>query len=116
MFVRYSKYRKVVAEAATLADQLAEQTRFKLAYRQQAEKLVRIAEEQQRRIDNDTMVINSLRAQVARKKSDFNPPLPGTVNITQDQLRLIIALCHPDKHGGKESANTLTQQLLKLRS
>lgn len=41
--------------------------------------------------------------------------LPAKTPFTKDEIRTLIQLCHPDKHGGKESAVTITQKLLKLR-
>lgn len=39
----------------------------------------------------------------------------GPKQFTQDELRTLIQLCHPDKHQGKESAVAITQKLLRLR-
>lgn len=40
-----------------------------------------------------------------------------TVNpFTRDELTILIQLCHPDKHGGKPSANAMTQKLNHLRA
>jgi hypothetical protein len=36
--------------------------------------------------------------------------------IDRDDLKTLITLCHPDKHGGKQSANDITQKLLSLRN
>jgi hypothetical protein len=38
-----------------------------------------------------------------------------TQAIPADMLKTLIMLCHPDKHGGKESATRATQYLLSLR-
>lgn len=35
--------------------------------------------------------------------------------FTAEELRELVQLCHPDKHGGKESANRLTTKLNALR-
>lgn len=35
--------------------------------------------------------------------------------FTPEELKILIGLCHPDKHGGKESANKMTQKLLSMR-
>ena len=35
--------------------------------------------------------------------------------FTNDEIKTLTSLCHPDKHGGKESAVRITQKLLKLR-
>lgn len=36
--------------------------------------------------------------------------------FTQDELKTLIQLCHPDKHDGKESAVRITQRLLELKN
>lgn len=36
--------------------------------------------------------------------------------LTQEEIKTLIQLCHPDKHAGKESAKRLTQKLLTLRN
>ena len=35
--------------------------------------------------------------------------------FSQEEIKTLIQLCHPDKHAGKESAVRLTQKLLTLR-
>ena len=40
----------------------------------------------------------------------------GSTQFTQDELRSLLQLVHPDKHGGKASAVTMTQKINKLRS
>ncbi len=35
--------------------------------------------------------------------------------FTPDELRTLLSLCHPDKHGGKESATRVTQKLIAMR-
>lgn len=35
--------------------------------------------------------------------------------FTEDEIRTLIQLCHPDKHNGKESAVNITKKLLALR-
>lgn len=36
--------------------------------------------------------------------------------FTQDEIRTLIRLCHPDKHAGSAAANEMTQKLLKMRN
>lgn len=36
--------------------------------------------------------------------------------FTDDELRSLLQLVHPDKHGGKQSAITLTQKINSLRN
>ncbi len=40
---------------------------------------------------------------------------PQGIQISKDDLKVLIQLCHPDKHGGKESAVEITKKLLLLR-
>lgn len=35
--------------------------------------------------------------------------------FSQEEIKTLIQLCHPDKHAGKESAKNITQKLLTLR-
>lgn len=45
-----------------------------------------------------------------------NKPAPSPkVPFSKDELRTLIQLCHPDKHGGKKTASDITQKLIKLR-
>lgn len=52
---------------------------------------------------------NELRA--ARRSSANN----SNQVFTQDEIRSMIRLCHPDKHGGKEVATKVTQKLMSMR-
>ena len=36
--------------------------------------------------------------------------------FNKEQLSRLISLCHPDKHGGRETAVSMTQVLIKLRN
>lgn len=38
------------------------------------------------------------------------------LDISQDDLKILIQLCHPDKHNGKVSAVEITKKLLLLRA
>lgn len=35
--------------------------------------------------------------------------------LTDEDIRSLLLLCHPDKHGGKDSATRITQKLLAMR-
>lgn len=51
------------------------------------------------------------------KRAEAKGNKQETVNpFTRDELTILIQLCHPDKHGGKPSANAMTQKLNHLRS
>lgn len=36
--------------------------------------------------------------------------------LEQEDIKRLLMLCHPDKHGGKRMAEEMTQKLLALRS
>lgn len=37
------------------------------------------------------------------------------VTLSQDEIKTLISLCHPDKHNNSDRANAITQRLLELR-
>lgn len=39
----------------------------------------------------------------------------GSVAINKELLRKLLQLCHPDRHGGSDLANSVTQELLKMK-
>lgn len=39
----------------------------------------------------------------------------AVTQLSADDIKRLLLLCHPDKHGGKESAVQMTQKLLSLR-
>lgn len=54
----------------------------------------------------------------SEKHSNFRPTSASdnkAAGIPSDMLRRLIQLCHPDKHGGKDSARIATEWLLKCR-
>lgn len=50
----------------------------------------------------------------ARGGEDFLDSEPEQ-QFTGDELKVLISLCHPDKHGGKAIATEMTQKLIELR-
>ena len=59
-------------------------------------------------------VISSLRSEVASLRRSRSTPSMGT--LSQELIRTLITLCHPDKHGGNsEEASEATKQLLAMR-
>lgn len=42
-------------------------------------------------------------------------PSAAESQFSEKDLKILIGLCHPDKHGGKESAHKMTQKLLEMR-
>jgi hypothetical protein len=53
------------------------------------------------------------------KKTEYRQPATRTVyvpvEIPKDMLKILINLCHPDRHDGKDIATKATQYLLGLR-
>lgn len=50
-----------------------------------------------------------------RKTQSRSPAVPNNP-FTREQINRLLQLCHPDKHGGKQSAVEATQMLLKMRN
>lgn len=40
---------------------------------------------------------------------------PTSTQFNTAEIKTLLSLCHPDRHGGKESAKRITQKLLELR-
>ena len=54
----------------------------------------------------------------ARGGSDFlNSDAPKNTEqmFSEDELKKLLSLCHPDKHGGKKSANDITAKIISIR-
>jgi regulator of replication initiation timing len=64
------------------------------------------------RADND-----NLRRQLHHESHRFtalaSSSTPST--FTADEVKTLIVLCHPDKHGGSKVANEITAKLIKMR-
>ena len=41
--------------------------------------------------------------------------IPNKKAISEDDIKKMLLLCHPDKHGGKQIAHEVTQKLLAMR-
>lgn len=50
-----------------------------------------------------------------RKVIDIQNLKLSTETFSKQEIDVLIRLCHPDKHGGKQSAVEMTQKLLSLR-
>lgn len=113
MFVSRAKYRNAVAKIETLALALevAAHNNTKnyekgMEWREHANALEAAYKQQQHDI---TMLQGELA--IARMAGANRPG----EQFTQDQIRSLLSLVHPDKHDGKESAVRMTQLLLKMR-
>lgn len=90
MFVSRKKYDNAVMEAAAsvlVAKQYAKECR-----KLKLEKLALIE-----------MIVEHLQRQSSPEQ------------FSQDEIRSLLMLVHPDKHDGKESAKVMTQKLLRMR-
>ena len=60
---------------------------------------------------------NSLVKKINKKGGEdfLENAVIGDAAFSDAEIKTLISLCHPDKHGGKESAVRITQKLLKLR-
>jgi len=54
--------------------------------------------------------INRLGGEVFLNKTSIS-----NTQFDRSELNVLISLCHPDKHNGKTSANSMTTRLIELR-
>lgn len=62
---------------------------------------------------------DQLRQQLAYYRSEcerLHTELMFAEGIPADKLKLLIQLCHPDKHNGSKASNSITQWLLERRA
>lgn len=60
--------------------------------------------------------INKKGGQAFLKRGVLPEKVPQPVTqFSQDEIKKLLLLCHPDRHDGKAMATELTQKLLKLR-
>lgn len=62
--------------------------------------------------------IAALRLQASIDRNTANIFKGGSVGVEQfskAEIKSLISLCHPDKHNGKVSANTMTAKLVEMR-
>ncbi|MNO13196.1 hypothetical protein D3C76_28250 [compost metagenome] len=96
MFVSSKKHNALLAEASSLRLQLLDkQLEFK--------KLV----------DQWNELVNTINEKGGQSFLDGQV---SNTQLSQEEIKTLIQLCHPDKHAGKESAKRLTQKLLTLRN
>lgn len=60
---------------------------------------------------------NTLVGQINAKggAAFLNGDRAGARLFSEEDIKRLLILCHPDKHGGKRLAHEMTQRLLKLR-
>ena len=75
------------------------------------ERLQRMAKELADRWSNIVDLINSKGGQNFLDNAVLNPK----PQFSQEEIRKLISLCHPDKHDGRQIAIEMTQKLLQLK-
>jgi 5-bromo-4-chloroindolyl phosphate hydrolysis protein len=63
------------------------------------------------RIERDTL----MELAVKYKRLAEQKPKAQELQFSKEQVQTLLMLCHPDKHGGKESATRITQVLIKMK-
>ncbi len=65
--------------------------------------------------------LQRLRSLIHERDSWRNIAMSGgkqllNAQFSTDEIKTLLQLCHPDKHGGRESATRITQKLLSMRN
>ncbi len=58
---------------------------------------------------------NAAEAKALKLEQALRKATSSQEQFSQDEIRSLLVLIHPDKHDGKESAKVLTQKLLRMR-
>jgi hypothetical protein len=107
MFVRQSKYNALKEENVRLK---RERDRYSRKYDRELSDCIRAMRKYNDLIDEyNVLVRKAKQLQKLCKESE------GSAPFNKEDLRRLITLCHPDKHGGKASATEMTQKLLEMR-
>lgn len=121
-FVTLKKYRAAVAQLATLSDQLREKSEHLTKAIAIADDLldgVRARDFRIKTLDAEAALMrhelfrNTLELQSARNSAMSAGR--GKNPFDDTKLRALLQLCHPDKHGGKQSAVEMTAYINSLR-
>lgn len=69
------------------------------------------------RMDRDALLSrwNSLVREINEKGGRSFLDGPAPMDLSRQDIDRLIALCHPDKHDGKQIAVEMTQKLLSIR-
>ena len=59
---------------------------------------------------NYNLLVDAIKEMTSKKSTETN------LHFTQEELKKLITLCHPDKHGGSKIAEEMTAKLLEMRS
>jgi hypothetical protein len=107
-FVSKSKYDRALREAN---DNELRYRQYRDAYREMRDE----AERLQSKLGRLLKKWNGLVNRINDLGGEEFLSAPQKSQFTADELNTLINLCHPDKHGGKESANRITAKLIQMR-
>lgn len=66
-------------------------------------------------IDEWNELVRKINERGGQAFLDGTAPNQQNNQFSEAELRTLLSLCHPDKHGGKESATRITQKLIAMR-
>lgn len=107
MFTRTSKYKEAVRVGERLAHKLDEAQITASVYKRKFYDVLDEYNELIRRI-------NKLGGESFLRTGEVERDKPAQ-QFTDEEIKVLISLCHPDRHGGKESATRMTTKLLQMR-
>lgn len=107
MFVLKSKYNELKAKHARAESSSTQYFNGWMETTSLANQLNDICQQLQVVVNNKDFVIKQLINKLNDSKSG--------VTFSQDEIRTLISLCHPDKHNNSDRSNVMTQRLLELR-
>ena len=107
-FTRTAKYEKAVRSAA---DYESRYRQYRDAYAEMRDE----AERLQAKLGRLLKKWNGLVNRINDLGGEEFLSAPKASQFTAAEIETLINLCHPDKHGGKESANRITAKLLGMR-
>ena len=73
------------------------------------------AEELQTKLKAARRKARQLRKELREKEQQQPEPVHSPTPLSADQIKALLRLCHPDKHGNSELATRTTQWLLSMR-
>lgn len=104
MFVSRLKYEKLRLQC----------DRLKLEARTAEAELRMLDEKYDRLLEKWNHVASQINAKGGQEFLDFGD-IRSKCQLTEDEIKSMLSLCHPDKHDGKPAAVRMTQRLLDMR-
>lgn len=114
MFVRKSKFDNLQEDFNELQEQFVKA-------RDYAERLHKLANDnyryaiELRDIAQHQLDLATERGLTIAELINENRKLRSLEVFTQEEIKTLISLCHPDRHGNSERSNTITSRLLGMR-